>query len=249
MIIQSVFGLLGGSKQIAEFHMLLTTAEPFFDCLGTQQDAHEALLYVLDVLHLRTKHDQNEELGLSQPLSQSSQMVTSAVKSTFYGSYKVSSKCLVCKIPSILVEPFQEIPVDYNNVLCRALKNSLVEVVPKLCQSCSSNTPHCINKTIWQQPKVTIIRINRFKQMSTGRMSKNHNKVCVSELLTFENFKGKLIGMISHQGTSLSSGHYVSYVSGESTWYKCSDEKIDRVSFTEFCDTGESYILFYQEEI
>ena len=83
--------------------------------------------------------------------------------------------------------------------------------------------------------------------MSSGRISKNHNKVCVSELLSFDGYKGKLIGVISHIGSFLSSGHYVSYVRIDSTWYRCSDEQITEPAFSEFCDSGESYILFYQK--
>ncbi len=85
-----------GTEDIVEFHKDLVTGEDFFDCLGIQQDAHEALLKFLDVLHLRTLQDQREELGLSQSLTQSSQMITSAVKSTFHGSYSVSAECSVC---------------------------------------------------------------------------------------------------------------------------------------------------------
>ncbi len=246
-IIQSVSELMKGNMDIADFHGLLITTDVFFDQLGEQLDAHEALLCFLDILHIRTKVDLSEELGLSQPLSQSSQTLTSAVTSTFHGSYNVSSECSLCKKRSTLVETFQEIPIDYNSDVCLGVKNSLVEKIHKVCKCCSHDAPHCIKKSIWQQPKITIVRINRFRQMSRGRISKNHNKVCVSQLLSFDNFKGKLIGLISHIGSSSTSGHYVSYIRGDSTWYRCSDEKVIELTFSDFCDSGESYILFYQK--
>ena len=245
MVIQSLYGLMEGVKDIAEFHKILKTADSFFDPL-VQQDAHEALLHFLDVLHLGTMQDQSEELGLTQLLSQSSQIVTSAVKSTFQGSFKVTSECLQCLKRNTSVETFQEVPVDYYSDVGRAVKNSLVVKVEKFCQSCSYNTHHCISKTIWQQPKITIVRINRFKQMSSGRFSKNHNKIGIPGLLSLDSFKGQLIGVISHIGSSLSSGHYVSYVSMGSKWYRCSDENVTELAFSEFSQSGESYILFYQ---
>ncbi len=246
-IIVSILELMKGATDIADFHDLLITADEFFDHLGIQQDAHEALLKFLEVLHIRTIINQSEDLGLSQPLSQSSQTTTSAVKLAFQGSYRVTSECSLCQKCNTFVETFQEIPINYNNDVCCGIRNSLAEKVHKLCQGCSRDAPHCIKRSVWQQPKVTIVRINRFKQMSSGRISKNHNKVCVSELLSFDGYKGKLIGVISHIGSSLSSGHYVSYVRIDSTWYRCSDEQITEPAFSEFCDSGESYILFYQK--
>ncbi len=248
MLIQSMFGIMEDNKEIAEFHDILITTEVFFDQLGVQQDAHEALLYLLNILHLRTKVDQREELGLSQELSQSSQMVTSAVTSTFHGSFKVSSECSQCQKRSTCIETFQEISIECAREVGSGMKNSLVENVQKLCQSCSRNVSHCITKTIWQQPRITIVRINRFKQTSRGRVTKNHSPVCAGEHLHFDGFKANLIGIVSHKGSSSSSGHYVSYVSIDSEWYRCSDEQIARARFSEFSDSIESYILFYQME-
>ena len=82
--------------------------------------------------------------------------------------------------------------------------------------------------------------------MSSGIFSKNHNKIDILSLLALDRFKGQLIGVISHIGSSLSSGHYVSYVSMGSTWYICSDEQVTELEFSEFSQSGESYILFYQ---
>ena len=246
-IIRSLFGLMEGTEDIVEFHKDLVTGEDFFDCLGIQQDAHEALLKFLDVLHLRTLQDQREELGLSQSLTQSSQMITSAVKSTFHGSYSVSAECSVCLTKNNFVETFQEIAIDYNKEVAGGIMKSLKENVTKFCSCCSYDTLHYIGRTIWQQPKISIVRINRFKQMSTGRFTKNHNMVCASELLSFSGFKGKLIGIIAHKGSTPFSGHYVCFVSSGSTWYRCSDESVVETIFSDFCNSGESYILFYQK--
>ncbi len=82
--------------------------------------------------------------------------------------------------------------------------------------------------------------------MSSGRFSKNHNKINILGLLALHGFMGKLTGVISHIGSSLSSGHYVSYVSTDSKWYRCSDELVTELAFSEFSQSGESYILFYQ---
>ncbi len=248
MLIQSLFGIMEGEKEIGEFHDILITAEVFFDQLGSQQDAHEALLYLLNILHLRTKVDQREELGLSQELSQSFQLVTSAVTSTFHGSYRVSTECSQCQKRNTSVEAFQEISIECTNEVVSGIKNSLVEKIQKVCQSCSRNVHHCIRKTVWQQPRITIVRINRFKQTSRGRVSKNHSQVCASEHLHFDGFKAKLIGIVSHKGSSSSSGHYVSYISIDSIWYRCIDEHIAEARFSDFSDSIESYILFYQME-
>ena len=176
-------------------------------------------------------------------------MLTSAVTSTFHGAYKVSSECSQCKKRNTSVETFQEISIECMREVGSGIKNSLVEKVQKLCWSCSCNVHHYITKTVWQQPRITIVRVNRFKQMSRGRISKNHRHVLANEHLQFEGFKAKLIGVVSHKGSSSLSGHYVSYISIDSNWYRCSDEQIARIGFSEFSHSMESYILFYQMEV
>ena len=54
-----------------------------------------------------------------------------------------------------------------------------------------------------------------------------------------------LYGVIVHEGQTLNSGHYVSYVKTGESWHRCSDEYIRSVKWSDVRQK-EAYILFYQ---
>ena len=67
--INSILQLLEEKNEISQVREILCTAEPFFDSTE-QQDAHEALVLLLEVLHRSTLTSRAQELGLSQIMSQ-----------------------------------------------------------------------------------------------------------------------------------------------------------------------------------
>mmetsp|Transcript_13141 Transcript_13141/g.34917 ORF Transcript_13141/g.34917 Transcript_13141/m.34917 type:complete len:121 (+) Transcript_13141:184-546(+) len=75
----------------------------------------------------------------------------------------------------------------------------------------------------------------------------------------------QLVGIVVHEGSSASSGHYFSYISSrlvnrddqsERYWYcfddsdvtSLSDQDLDRSMFSQIQSTKTSYLLFYQRD-
>ena len=156
MIVRSFFKLLEGKIEIAELREILCTSESFFDSTG-QQDAHEALILLLEVLHRSTFSSSLEEIGLSQLSQDSSQLTTSAVKKTFQGIFQVVTRCSICLRSKTCNEYFQEIEIGLKGDLSRSLSESLTDKVTKHCDHCNCDTGHSVTKEIWQQPKITIL--------------------------------------------------------------------------------------------
>mgnify|MGYP001552069461 CR=1 FL=1 len=106
---------------------------------------------------------------------------------------------------------------------------------------CNSNTEHHITKKIWQQPTITIIRLNRIKQLRTGRIHKDTSTVlCDNHLAT-------LIAAVFHKGTSTDNGHYTSVVKSNNIWYNCNDHTVRPTQYTDFCSSKEVYMAFYHK--
>ena len=244
LVVMSFLKLLECKIEIVEFRDILCTSESFFDSTG-QQDAHEALILLLEVLHRSTFSSRIQELGLSQLSQDSSQLSTSAVRNTFQGSFRIVTQCSFCLKSKPSFENFQEIEIGLKGDVSRSLSESLLDTITKHCPQCNCDTSHSVTKAIWQQPKITILRIQRFKQMTTGRIHKNTEKLCLKETFSISGFKASLIGSVSHIGPSTTSGHYISHVKVVDDWYCCSDENIKVTKFSTFSDSKECYLLFY----
>ena len=116
----------------------------------------------------------------------------------------------------------------------------------KFCNVCKSNKRHTVQQTISQQPTITTIRINRFHQSGYGRISKQLGQITISEYITLDDFRAKLIAMVLHMGTAISNGHYTSLVNWDEDWYLCNDNSVSKVEFDHFSMSKEVYLLFYQ---
>ena len=235
--------ILEGNDEIVEFRKILCTSEPFFHST-MQQDAHEALVLLLEVLHRSTFSSRMEELGLSQLSQDSSQLTTSAVRNTFQGSFKVVTRCSSCLTSKTCIEYFQEIEIGLKGDLNRSLSESLLDKITKYCAHCNCDTSHSVAKSIWQQPRITILRVDRFRQLSSGRIHKNSEGLLLKEALAIPGFKASLIGTVSHVGSSTTSGHYVAHVKVADDWYSCDDRSVKVAKFSTFCDSRECYLLF-----
>ena len=226
---------------ISNIKQILCNLDPFFDT-QLQQDAHEALLKILNILHVDTSYNPLGDISLSQS---NSQLYTSIIKSNFHGSFNVNSTCLICQWNSVSIEEFTELSINTDGEIKKGILSSLKSDCTKLCIKCHHDTKHKVVKTIWQQPFFTIIRINRFRQLNTGRIHKNTANILCNDNIVTPGFKGKLIAMINHKGTYINSGHYVSLVKSSNQWFECNDSIITSTNFTDICSSKDTYIAFY----
>ena len=91
-----------------------------------------------------------------------------------------------------------EIPVkrDVETGIITSKSTNLV----KFCDTCNCDSTHSVVSTISQQPTVTTIRVNRFMQSRTGRLSKNTTQVLCNKSVGLPDFQGNLIALILHKG-------------------------------------------------
>ena len=59
------------------------------------------------------------------------------------------------------------------------------------------------------------------------------------------NTEYRIMGIVVHKGTSISGGHYVSYVRAEENWFKTDDEKVTTVQW-HTVRKKKVYMIFYE---
>ena len=207
-----------------------------------QQDAHEAFTKLLEIFHQLT--EVNLFPGLQ--LSQANIGYTSAVKDTFYGILNSKFTCISCLTNTTTTSEFNELEVPVCENIKVGIITSKNNNIKKFCNVCKSNKRHTVQQTISQQPTITTIRINRFHQSGYGRISKQLGQITISEYITLDDFRAKLIAMVLHMGTAISNGHYTSLVNWDEDWYLCNDNSVSKVEFDHFSMSKEVYLLFYQ---
>ena len=211
-----------------------------------QQDAHEALLKLFDILHNITATNMFGNLVLSQP---NSQILTSIIKQNFQGSIKSCFTCQLCGHKTISIDSCLDITIDIKGDIQQGLLSSLQDGVTKFCTSCNCNNKHLIEKTIWQQPIFSVIAIKRFQQLRTGRVTKNTATIMCNEHIAIPGFDANLIALVLHHGATTDSGHYTSVVKSADKWYICNDNSISITNLTDICMSKEVYMAFYHRVI
>ena len=88
------------------------------------------------------------------------------------------------------------------------------------CPVCDKITIHTTCDNICQQPKVTIVSINRFHQLSSHSFMKNR--------------------------TVVYCGHYTSIVRVDNIWYSCNDNVVSVINdIDDILHSKDVYLLFY----
>ena len=70
-------------------------------------------------------------------------------------------------------------------------------------------------------------------------------KINLNEEISSPDFKAKLIGVVSHHGSTTNSGHYIAHVKSEISWFCCNDGVVSTTEFANFSNSKECYLLFY----
>lgn len=156
---------------------------------GTQEDAHELLLFLIDYIHEKTKTSKKHSI----------------IKSLFNGKLTTRMLCECGKV-SENKENFIHISVEAE---CKTIRNGVnqylenMEKIHSLCSKCELSTDKVLSHKISILPEYLIVQVMRFN----NNLSKKHNHVSPDTSIRIMDDNYTLSGVIFHIG-NLSSGHY-----------------------------------------
>ena len=178
-------------------------------------------------------------------------------------------KCGQCKYENLNASPYYTlslpIPNDDSVSIFNCLNNINLpeELDGYRCEKCKNTSGNFLEKKMITTPKVLVLQLKRFESDMFGNLQKknttvdypihlNLNEYCFSNS-SISNNKFTLFGVICHYG-NLNGGHYICYtrrirnINNEhvyTPWYKCNDERVDKVNEDEVFNHKLAYILFY----
>ena len=108
---------------------------------------------------------------------------------------------------------------------------------------------------IENQPNYIIIQLKRFSAIKEGntmvlkKIFKESEPFSVVSINTSHGTKiYKVIATIEHTGKEFQSGHYISYILKNGTWFLCNDQVIEPLAKNNEAPTKKSYILLLKKE-
>ena len=121
------------------------------------------------------------------------------------------------------------------------------------CNKCGIQSKAIQCSNIYSLPEILIINLNRGHGniYKVGvQFSEYINLSNEVESKIYDNSNYKLISVITHFGSSSTSGHFISFcfVHDKNRWYKFNDSIVSESNFMEASSTGDAYILFYQRQ-
>ena len=206
-----------------------------------QEDASEFFLILIDYL-----------LEKFQPLAD-----------IFEGNLRSIVTCQHCSTSTISFYPFKLIalsfPVSsseqdpYNVPISQDIYTLLDDFVsPEIisgyyCNQCATHHPAEKKLDIFSTPKVLVLQLKRF-----CRLQKINDLVKFPTQLQLKvvgagserHHSYRITGVVFHRGSTIASGHYISYVNAEGKWLEADDSSIREVSW-EMVKNMKVYLLFY----
>ena len=222
-----------------------------------QQDSHECLMYILDILHKALSYEveidiKGEVKTRTDSLMRKSletwkgfyEKEYSFIIETFYGNIINNVKCLNCNISEEVFEPYNNISLSIQDASA-----SLQECLDDYFQNdhvidtwkCDKCNEHGCNKSsiLWTLPNYLIINLKRFKQNGNST-SKNSNlitfplkdlnltKYISSDKNDANNYIYDLYA-VNYHGGNLDGGHYWSAGKNlDGNWYNFNDGNVSK---------------------
>jgi len=227
-----------------------------------QQDAHEAIVKILDIIHMSSAYIETNFSDYGKIDSEIKNKSFEAWKKNgevfgfsfitrfFSGQFKTLISCTNCDYKSTSFDTFNNInlPIAGEDIIdCLAEFIKPEELSGAKCEKCK--TKNLVKTTtIWKFPLTLILNIKRFTFDSAGISHKINSQLKMDKHLTICSSKRvynySLASVVYHHGRSPNAGHYNTDINKHNTWYKVDDDVIHRLS-----DLPESssncYILIY----
>jgi len=226
---------------------LTTNVERVSKCLtnGRQEDAHEYLKAVLEVLFLEGHNKR--------------------VKALFDGKLVSEVCCLECGHRRFTPERFVDLSLDVERVnsveegLSAFTSTETLSKDNKVdCDGCKRRCQITKGLSISEVPSsILCIHLKRFSYNNYGRLQRISKRISFPLKLDLANYltKGKensvgntlyeLFALVIHIGASCNSGHYISYVKRGNIWFLCNDSRVSAVSEKQVLKQNP-YMIFYQ---
>lgn len=219
-----------------------------------QEDSHEYLMSLLG----RLQED-------STPKGE--KLRSSIMHDIFGGTVEQQVTCRNCGHVSTTNQDFYDIPVSFSRSERKQGKYTLSQSVedffspevikPKdkegyQCEKCKQITKAIKQNAIQDAPEYLTVHIKRFKfSGSLGQKVKDQMLYPLDLDLTAyskteEPLRYSLVGVIVHEGRTLSSGHYIAIVKQPNMkWYEYDDDIVRKVSDSYVKNQENAYILVY----
>jgi ubiquitin C-terminal hydrolase len=212
---------------------------------GSQEDAHEMLLFLLDAIDR-----QQQRIRRSQPGKHSS-----IVEQIFDGKVRSEYTCLSCHKKSICYEPIRglsielprnpEHPPEMSKIVKDYFNDEKIQGYD--CKNCKKKTVANKGTKIVTAPRVLIIQLKRFLRFTkiSTPVIPTININLSNVMHDSQNVPYRLLGYIRHLGGTMSSGHYTATMCGfdGKTVYNFDDDSRHPVHFP--MKPIQPYILFY----
>ncbi|XP_038415131.1 ubiquitin carboxyl-terminal hydrolase 17-like protein 6 [Canis lupus familiaris] len=219
-----------------------------------QEDAHEYLMFILDAMQQSCLPEDK----LSDPECPQD---STLIQQLFGGYWRSQIQCLHCQGISSTLEPYLDISLDIgaahsiSQALEQLMKPELLEGENAYhCSKCLEKVPASKVLTLHTSPKVLILVLRRFSDLTGNKMTK---EVQYPERLDMQHYLSEqragplvyvLYAVLVHAGRSCHSGHYFCFVkAGNGQWYKMDDAKVSACDVT--CALRQpAYVLFYMQK-
>jgi ubiquitin carboxyl-terminal hydrolase 8 len=223
-----------------------------------QQDSHECLLYILDILHKSLSYEIEVEIK-GQVKTRMDELMKKSLESwnnffekeysfiieTFYGNLINNINCIKCDFQEDVFEPYNNLSLSLANsssslkeCLDNYFKNDYI-IESWKCEKCKEYGCKK-SSSLWTIPNYLIINLKRFKQESSNNTSKNSNLITfplkdlnLTSYITkdkndINNYIYDLYAINYHHG-DLSGGHYWSACKNlDGNWYSFNDGNVSR---------------------
>lgn len=209
--------------------------------VGTQEDAHEFLRYLLESTKNSCSNNFNGRTSINK---------------LFEGYMNSKLTCNSCGNVSTTTSSFEDICIDIKNSETISESLDAYFATEKLddfkCESCKEVGTTKKN-SIQSPPKSLCIQLNRFTYY--GKLNKLITidpKISLSKYSTQESevsWNYRLVSMINHIGSNRDCGHYTAIgLSEDEKFYVFDDERVQLMSSKNVLSTTNGYVIFYELE-
>ncbi|CAN6612454.1 hypothetical protein TRVA0_005S01068 [Trichomonascus vanleenenianus] len=220
-----------------------------------QEDSHEFFMSLLGRL-------QEDSVPKGKKLS------SSVIHDIFGGSINQRVVCEGCKHVSTTHQDFYDLSVSFGSkdttknahTLDNAVKHFFAtdkirvedEKTGYKCDKCNKMTQAIKHSRIESAPEYLPVHLKRFKFKGNRSQKVQDPLLYPVELdltkytLHGEPARYELIGVVVHEGRSVSSGHYIAYCKqSEDSWFEFDDEMVRSIREQQVLKEGSAYMLVY----